>query len=121
MVVCSRFVSASSVNIQDPTYARNVNSIDLNYVISSCATKTVSDSNTLPIWFGTTLPADLSAVGIHPQGDVYINIGAAATASTWKLSGGGYYRLPMTKTVADTVRIYAASGTAVTMSVEIPR
>jgi len=72
------------------------------------ATATIGASAVLPTAFGVTLPAGLARLVLVPRGDVYWAKGGAASPSTAKVPAGGI-NLPVTKAVADTIQVYAAS------------
>jgi hypothetical protein len=79
-----------------------------DYVVVAEYTATIGATSIIPTAFTATLPAGLVRIILIPRGDVYYKIGGAASASTAKVPAGGL-NLPMTKTVADTVQVFASS------------
>ena len=85
---------------------------NLDYVVSAHYTATITATHPIPhaSAFNCTLPADLVRLVLIPRGDVYWKIGGAATASTALVAQASPLSLPVTKTLADTIQVYAAGG-----------
>lgn len=81
------------------------------YVLSASYTVTITTTSIIPTAFGSiTLPADLVRIVLIPRGDLYWKINAAATAATALIGQGSWLSLPVTKTLADTIQVYAAGA-----------
>lgn len=80
-----------------------------DYVVSAAYTATLGATAVIPTAFTAVLPAGLVRIVLIPRGDIYYAIGAAASASTQKIPGNTAFSLPFTKTVADTIQVYAGS------------
>jgi len=78
-----------------------------DYVVSAAYTATITATAVLLTAFTATLPTRTVRVVLIPRGDVYYEIGGAASASTAKLPAAGI-SMPVTKTLADTIQVYAA-------------
>jgi len=79
-----------------------------NYTVLAVYTATIGATSIIPTAFTATLPDNTERIVLIPQGAVYYKVGGAATASTAKVPLGGL-NMPVTKTLADTIQIYAAS------------
>jgi hypothetical protein len=80
-----------------------------DYVVSAAATVAVGATSVLPTAFGVTLPTNLVRIVLLPAGTgVYVQVGGAASANTILVPTGGL-SLPVTKAVADTIQIFAAT------------
>lgn len=82
----------------------------MDYVVSATYTATITATSIIPTAFTATLPADLERVILIPRGDMYWNIGAAASASTALIGQSLALNMPVTKTLADTIQVYAAGA-----------
>ena len=79
---------------------------NLDDVLTAVYTAEIGASSVIPTAFSCTLPTDLTRIVLVPRGDVYWKIGAAASADTLLLPAGGI-DLRITKTIADTIQVYA--------------
>ena len=80
----------------------------VDYVLSATATATIGATAIIPTAFSVTLGATLMRIALVPRGDVYYAIGGAASTGTAKLPSDGLV-IPVTKTVADTIQVFASS------------
>ena len=78
------------------------------YVATADYTAAIGATSILPTAFTATLPADLCAIALIPQGDVYIKFAGAASANTTLVPSGGIV-IPCTKAVADLIQIFAGA------------
>jgi len=78
-----------------------------DYVVSAVYHATIGATSVIPTAFTATLPTNTRRIVLIPRGDVYWNVGAAAD-TTAKVPTGGL-NMPVTKTLADTIQVYAAS------------
>lgn len=93
-----------------------------DYVLSASYTATITATSIIPTAFTATLPTGLVRIVLVPRGDVYYKIGGSATTSTSLIGQGSYLNLPVTKTLADTIQVYAAgAGAAADLLVCTPR
>lgn len=94
-----------------------------DYVLSATYKMTVAGTDTLVNLAGA-LPTACMRIAIRPEDSavqsVRYAIGGAATASTPEIPAAGMI-FPVTKTVGDTIQLFAASSTPVTLEVFIPR
>ena len=81
---------------------------NLGYVVSADYTATVSDTSDISAVFTATMPTNLIRVIMIPQGDMYYKIGGVASDTTAKLTSTLALNMPTTKTLADTIQVYAA-------------
>jgi hypothetical protein len=95
---------------------------NLDYVVSVAYTATITATAIIPTAFTATLPADLVRIVLIPRGDMYWKIGGAATASTTLIGQADRLNMPVTKTLADTIQVYAAgAGVVADLFVCTPR
>ena len=85
---------------------------NLDYVVSARYTATITASALLTAAGGFTavFAANTVRIILIPRGDMYWNIGAAADNTKSLIGQGTPLNMPITKTVADTVYVYAAGA-----------
>lgn len=100
----------------------------MDYVLTARYTATITSSALLTDaagaggGFGAVFAADTVRIVLIPRGDLYWNIGAAATANTSLVGQGFALNTPITKAIADTIQVYAAgAGFKVDLLVYTPR
>ena len=81
---------------------------NLDYVVSAVYTATIGATGTIPTAFTATLPANTVRIVLIPRGAVYYKVNGAASAATALVPLGGL-DMPVTKTLADTIQIYAGT------------
>ena len=79
-----------------------------DYVLVATYTAAIGATSVLPTAFTATLPANVVAIMLIPQGDVYCQSGGAASVNTVPVPLGGIL-IRGTKTVLDLVQVFAAS------------
>ena len=81
---------------------------NLDYVVSAVYTATIGATGTIPTAFTATLPANTVRIVLIPRGAVYYKVNGAASAATALVPLCGL-DMPVTKTLADTIQIYAGT------------
>ena len=78
------------------------------YVVSAVYTATIGASSIIPTAFTATLPANTVRIVLIPRGAVYYKVTGVgdASAATALVPLGGL-DMPVTKTLADTIRVFA--------------
>jgi len=86
--------------------------VGTDYVVSARYTATITASALLTAAGGFTavFAANTVRIILIPRGDMYWNIGAAADNTKSLIGQGTPLNMPITKTVADTVYVYAAGA-----------
>ena len=106
----SRNVSLGTADAGGALTAIAVDTGNLDYVVSASYTATITATSIIPTAFTATLPAGLVRIILIPRGDLYWKIGGAASASTALIGQESWLSLPVTKTLADTIEVYAAGA-----------
>ena len=107
----SRNVSLGTADAGGALTAIAVDTGNLDYVVSASYTVTVtSTSADIPTRFSATLPAGLVRIILIPRGDIYWKINGTASATTALIGQESWLSLPVTKTLADTIEVYAAGA-----------
>lgn len=75
-------------------------------VVSAVYTATIGGSSIIPTAFTATLGEATTRIVLIPRGAVYYKVGGAASAATALVPLGGL-NMPVTKALADTIRIFA--------------
>ena len=79
-----------------------------DYAVEAVYTATIGATAIIPTAFTATLPADTVRIVLIPRGAVYYKVNGAASAATALVPLGGL-DMPVTKTLADTIQIYAGT------------
>ena len=80
---------------------------NLDYVVSAAYTASITASAVIPTAFTASLPANTVRIILIPRGDLYYKIGDTASAATQKLTSTLALNIPATKTLADTIQVFA--------------